>query len=58
MDKICEHDKREIEKLKQFKEEVMKQIERQKDMSYEERIADFIKRLRGDFYEQDLQTAD
>ena len=51
MDKICEHDKREIEKLKQFKEEVMKQIERQKNMSYEERIADFIKRLRGDFYE-------
>jgi hypothetical protein len=36
MNKICEHDKREIEKLKWFKEELMKQRERQKDMSYEE----------------------
>lgn len=48
MDRVCEHDKREIEKLKWFKKEIMKQRERRKDMSYEERIADFIKGLRGE----------
>ena len=48
MDKICEYDKREIENLKRFKKEMIKQRERQKDMSYEERIADFIKGLRGE----------
>lgn len=47
MDKICEYDRKEIEKLKQFKEIIMIQRERQKDMSYEERIVDFIKGLRG-----------
>ena len=48
MDRICEHDKKEIEKLKQFKKAMIIQRERQKDMSYEERIADFIKGLRGE----------
>ena len=48
MDKVCEHDKREIKKLKWFKEEATKQIEQRKDMSYEERIADFMKGLRGE----------
>lgn len=41
-----EHDKREIENLIQFKKELKKQIEEDKELSEKERIKKYIKRWR------------
>lgn len=42
MDKVCEHDKREIEKLLMFKEQIKRTREVTKNMTYDERIKWYI----------------
>lgn len=46
-----EHDKREIENLIQFKKELKKQIEEDKELSEEERIKRHLQRWRGELEE-------
>ena len=43
-----EHDEKEIELLLEFKEKLLRQIEEEKDLTYEERIERHLARLRGD----------
>jgi len=46
-----EHDKKEIENLIQFRRELEKQIEEDKELSEEERIKKYLQRWRGELNE-------
>ena len=43
-----EHDKKEIELLIELKKKLLRQIEEEKDLTYEERIKRHLARLRGE----------
>lgn len=48
MDFICEEDRKEIEKLKEFRRQILLQVIEEEGLNYEEKIKRYIKAWKGE----------